>query len=64
MQPSQDSYTTNIAEVNGYTNAIYSGWIEANVTLSALNLCGMLYHNSPTPCTITALVCEYEVHQS
>ncbi len=64
MTRSQDTYLHNLATSINANHRMYSGWIEANVTISALNLCGSLYHNSPAPCTITALVCEYEVHQS
>ena len=64
MTRSQDTYIHNITTSIDINERIYSGWVEANVNISALNLCGTLYHNSPAPCTITALVCEYEVPQS
>jgi hypothetical protein len=62
MTPSQDTFAFNLMQAN--TDKLYSGWVESNVTISALNLTATLYHNSPTPCIITALVCEYEVTQA
>jgi hypothetical protein len=64
MTRSQDTYLHNLAGSIEAEHRMYSGWVESNVTISALNLTATLYHNSPTPCTITALVCEYEVTQA
>lgn len=63
MTLSQDHYIHNIATSIGIGQRIYSGWVEASANISALNLCGSLFHNSPVFCTITALVCEYEIYQ-
>lgn len=66
MKPAQDFFRYNIASDNYAKNTSlnYTGWVEQNITLSGLNLCGILHHNSPTPCTITALVVEYDIHQA
>jgi hypothetical protein len=46
-----------------YTGGYYAGWVEANIRISNHTLSCRLRHDSPTPCTITALVLEVEIYQ-